>query len=669
MYLESVRISNFRKFGKENNRIEFVDSRSIQDLTEGDILNIAPTTTLIVGKNNSGKTTIITSLEKLLKGNSFCAHDFNYGFLKDALNTYIDSGAIIVPFIEFVITIGLEDRATDLITNLVPFMDLNNVYQSELVIVARYEIANDELFKEDVTETISRDEMIDQFAKYLGIIEESTFKINYYDSNGEIVENFKIDSLMQLKPIKANKVENDFCLSKAFSKIIEYRYKSLVESGTLQTKINQINSELTGIIEKTHTSDINKSLSKIESAERLKVLLKSDLTFKKLLNNLIKYEYIEKNNNIPENQFGLGYTNLMMIIAELIDYMEKYPTKSFNSKVNLISIEEPETYMHPQMQEQFIKNINEAITTLLDNKEKNLNSQIIITTHSSNILNSKIQSGNTFNNINYVTTLDSKSNVVNLNDDSICPEDGDTKEQLKFLKKHIKYKVSELFFADAIIFVEGVTEETILRYCLDNEPEMSKYYISIFNINGAHGLVYHKLIRELKIPSLIVTDLDIKRSKQEKETFEQITSLEGRSTTNATICKYLGNSNQINNIKSHINEDNIYITYQDEIHGYYPTSFEESFILTNYNCDVLNESLKTLKPNLYKNIVGDKCNRKNLKSKSYMLQKKLSNSKSNFANTLLFEYLTLKSGPSVPILPDYIENGLEWLKKELKGEK
>lgn len=48
---------------------------------------------------------------------------------------------------------------------------------------------------------------------------------------------------------------------------------------------------------------------------------------------------ILKGTNIPKNQFGLGYTNLMIILASLIDYMEKYPDTAFNSKVNLISIE------------------------------------------------------------------------------------------------------------------------------------------------------------------------------------------------------------------------------------------------------------------------------------------------------------------------------------------
>ena len=36
------------------------------------------------------------------------------------------------------------------------------------------------------------------------------------------------------------------------------------------------------------------------------------------MRDLIKYEYIEDDANIPENQFGLGYTNLVMIIACLL---------------------------------------------------------------------------------------------------------------------------------------------------------------------------------------------------------------------------------------------------------------------------------------------------------------------------------------------------------------
>ena len=44
----------------------------------------------------------------------------------------------------------------------------------------------------------------------------------------------------------------------------------------------------------------------------------------------------------------------------------------------------------------------------------------------------------------------------------------------------------ELFFADAIIFVEGITEEVLLSYYLSIHKQLNKKYITIFNINGAH---------------------------------------------------------------------------------------------------------------------------------------------------------------------------------------
>ena len=40
--------------------------------------------------------------------------------------------------------------------------------------------------------------------------------------------------------------------------------------------------------------------------ERMGVDLSADITFDKLMRDLIKYEYIEDDANIPENQFGLG---------------------------------------------------------------------------------------------------------------------------------------------------------------------------------------------------------------------------------------------------------------------------------------------------------------------------------------------------------------------------
>lgn len=672
MFLKSLTINNFRKFGMENNKIEFVDSKSYQEQKNKKEINIAPTTTLIVGKNNCGKTTIIKALDNLINNNkdAFKSSDFNFLYLKKILED--SDKSIETPYLQFKICIGIEDNSNDLITNLVPFMRLDDVNNSELEINAKVELEDEEVFIEGLKKLLEKNHNSSVlFRKYLELIDKSSFKINYYNAGNDKIRDFNIKNLIELRPIKANNIESEKCLSKAFSKIIEYRYKSLFEEevNDISLKINEINEDLTMLISEKHTNSINESLEEIESNEKLKVLLSADLTFQKMMSNLIKYEYIERDMNIPENQFGLGYTNLMMIIADLIDYMEKYPENSFNSKVNIISIEEPETFMHPQMQELFIKNINEAIASLLKSKNKNVNSQLIITTHSSHILNSKIHSGNTFNNINYVTVKNNFTHVVSLRDDNIIPNESNRRENdLKFLKKHIKYKVCELFFSDGIIFVEGVTEETLIRFYIDNDNILNKYYISVFNIDGAHGLVYHDLIKVLKVPALIITDLDIKRDEKEKDDFKQISDIKKRLTTNETIKKYNGTNElgKLNSAKFEMN--NMFITFQDKIEEYYATSFEEAFILTNYKNELLNTVLGKIKPNIYEEILGKNRNFKNIKENSYKLQKKLSNNKSDFANELLFNYITEAEDLEIPILPNYIEKGLLWLSKKLKGE-
>lgn len=658
---------NFRKFGIKNNTVEFVDAESYEtQLNEGEKLNVAPTTTLIVGKNNSGKSTVIQALIKLIKSNKFTSSDFNFQYLKQLLASYSDDKDN-TPCIEFKIFIGIDKNNSDLITNLIPFFTLDNVEKGELFIFAKYEVVDKALFVEHFKTIVLPADDENKLKKLLQLIDSEDFSLNYYNCNDQKVEGFKLGNLIEITPIAANNIHSDQCLSEAFNKIVEYRYEKVIEPTkreSIQDQINEINKTLTTIIDGQHTTYINASLSKIVSKEKLQVLLSADLSFKKLMSNLIKYEYVEKGLNIPENQFGLGYTNLMMILASLIDYMEKYPDTSFNSKVNLIAIEEPETYMHPQMQEVFIKNINESIATLLEGKHKNVNSQLIITTHSAHIVNSKIHSGNTFNSINYITIKNGYSKVVVLDDDKIVEDDATKEENLKFLKTHIKYKVSELFFSDAIIMVEGISEYSLLPYYVEQNKDLDKFYISVFNINGAHALVYTKLLKLLDIPVLIITDLDIKRTKGEKDNYKQISTLANRKTTNQTI-KAFYHTDEISSIPEFLKDDNIYVAYQTKVGRYIPTSFEESYILTNYDNSLLNSILKKLKPQLFKERI--KTDVKNNQKNSYWWQVKLSNDKSQFSNEILYN-LIVNDKECLPVMPRYISNGLEYIEKSLSED-
>lgn len=698
MYLKRFALENFRKFRSRNNEIDFVDAK---DYKEDETINIAPKTTLIIGKNNSGKTTIVEALKKLVSNTAFNAADFNFDYLKELLNLYtleyLNSDIVKeVPKLTFTLTIIIDNCKEDLLTNIIPFMTIGDVKGSEVKINARWSPTDEEVFIASVKRFIQNEESYksQKFDRFLQLINETEFSLVYLNSNNEKRENFSLKKLIDLEPVSANNITSEDCLSKAFSKIVDYRYKQVKSNqediglDELDKEILSINENLTKQIDREHTKSINTSLGKMISGEKCQVLLKSDLNFRTLLNSVLKYEYVEGHNNIPERQFGLGYTNLMMIIADIITYMEKYPDNSFNSQINLISIEEPETFMHPQMQELFIKNVNEMISSLLEGKNKHVNSQIIITTHSPHILNSKIHEGHTFNNINYITENESVAQAVHLSDESVLDvpksDNLDALQQynqnLKFLKKHVKFKISELFFADAVIFVEGITEYTLLQYYLDGDTRLNKYYISLILIDGAHAKVYENLINTLGIPTLIITDIDIKREKFEryekdpenprkKRKYLQMATktLNERITTNNTLVHFYG----VNTVKGIIDQDykiknNLMVLCQKQkIKGYYPTSFEEAFILTNSDNKILNSVLKKVKPDIFDEVLNDG----GLISNSYKLQRKLADSKSNFANEILFEILTSDDASNVPALPQYIEDGLHFLEKRLGGKK
>ncbi|OCL81641.1 ATP-dependent nuclease [Arcobacter porcinus] len=681
MYLKSLEINNFRKFGTTENTIEFVDSK---ENLQSDI-NIASATTLIVGKNNVGKTTITKALEKLLK-NDFNANDFNFAYLTRLLEQYKKQHFVNMPTLCFKLIIGFnKEIKTDLVTNIFPFMTIENTGSSDeesFEINIKYELKEEESFKQNIQAIIEKykEKELLLFQKFIDFINEVSFELKYFNSNDEPIEKskFKLSNLINAEHIRANKNISETSLSETFNKIIRYKYD--MKNLSLDDEIEGINETITGEIKGFNDTSINSVLNKIEENKRFEVRLSSDLTVDKLMKSLIKYEYTEHGLHIPEGQFGLGYANLMSIIGHLIDYIEKYPNEESNSKLNLFFIEEPEAFMHPQMQELFIKNVNDAIKELLNGYNKKINTQIVITTHSAHILNSKIHTSNSFNNISYIATPNNEANVVNLNDSVIISSEKNQikkENDLKFIKKHIKFKVSDMFFADAIIFVEGVTEETLISFYIDNDDLLNKYYITIFNINGAHGLVYHDLIKLLKIPAIVITDLDIERTREEKKAenpkkednkdpeYIQIASLDTRTTTNATIQKYKKNSN-ISDIPDHYGDENLYITFQSEkIEEYYATSFEEAFILQNHSNDILNTVLKKLKPNIYKEIVGDPEDKTNLANNSYKLQKKLSNSKSDFANELLYHLSIESDTKKYPKLPTYIDNALAWLKIKL----
>lgn len=694
MYLKSLKILNYRKYNNENNLIHFAKNdyviknkyeqksnypgdithcKSKEDkITTDEKINIAKNTTLIVGKNNGGKTTIVEALDFMVNGtiNDFSSKDINYSFLNNIREKY-DRGIFDeTPYVCFELMVDISDQ-NSYINNIASFLTRESIIKGEITIKVKYCLKEEMLFLETVKQKIK--DGIFNLLELIDLIDSSSFKVMYLNKEDKEVKDFKLKNLFEIVKISANTVNGENSLSKSFNKIISYRAKQqkLQETEQIKDNIKTFNVETDKLLKKDYSEPVNTVFGAIISNKKMGMNLHSNFSFDSLLNNNIQYVYSENQNEIPESQFGLGYTNLFMIISNLIEYIEKNPVKSFSSKINLIAIEEPETYMHPQMQELFIRNINEAINLLLSQSQKNIIPQMIITTHSTHILNSKIQEAGSFDFINYTHDKNNCAYVTTIRDSDIS-KDID-KDEFIFIKKHMKFQTADMFFADAVIIVEGDAEYKILPYYIQNDTILKKNYVTVLHCGGAHAKVYDSLLKQLKVPVLIITDLDIKRSDEEKEKFVQITDIEDRETTNETLKYYfekadinktsLNGYEKLSNINSFIKSENIYVAYQSKVNNYYPTSFEEAFILTNFDNNILNKTLKETKRNTYIAIVK-KNKYENNKDNSFKWQMKLSEDKGKFSNNLLFNLITNEQD-SIPKLPEYIANGLKFLSEQL----
>ena len=746
MYLKSLSIKNYRKYGKDFQTINFAHSKwpEISDNEDHETkINkteeyISKNSSLIVGKNNSGKSTIIkllTTLQNTKAGsrNVFKYTDFNLKILANWYKTNISSKSeeeirsidkSEFPKLEFQLVLGIDD-GNDLISSFEDILTTSGIKTveiqeaeeaeeiSEVIINAKYEVADTQSFLEELVklntgysekedqqnEEFSNYKKELQYRKYLALFNSNYFVLNFYPKGrNEPSTEFSLAPLLKVDTIEANTVKNDKTLSQAYNKIVSTYIKNN-DMKVINTLVDDINYKVRDMVDTNIKNILQSAVSSIESTKNLEMNLHPDVTLEKIFASNIIYEYKEENNNIPENQFGMGYTNLMVIIAKIVDYIELYSEKDINGSVNILCIEEPETYMHPQMQELFIKNISKAIATLLGKKQQLDTFQIIITTHSTHILNSKIQSGNTLNNISYLGQSGENNIIQNISDKAIVSDRGSDKKTYEYIKKYLRLEASDIFFTDAVILVEGISEETYLRYELDRHPILKNHHIKVYRIDGAHAHQFISLLDLLGIKTIIFTDLDLKRNENEKKVDiknniipPNISDLEKKYktkkkslSTNTTIQYFIkkdlnnddAKSDKINNAlieklsdkeELSINYNNITLYSQGKINGYYATSFEEAIILTN----AVDESEKVYKKSLIELLqyVHPKSNiseNDNIAEKSYMYQVKLSDGKSKFSTGLV--YLSVTKGTFNLKLPKYIESGLDSLCDYFKEHK
>lgn len=504
---------------------------------------------LIIGKNNSGKTSLLYLLDKIFhwrdKGGCIHIDDFNLDYKKSLVDMlvkdevidekeYQEDGVRLRLYIKY-----NDDDDLSNVGLIMMDLDENNYY---VVLgydyVLPYEAycrlrekakANANKHKTSIQEEVEN--LLDKsIANYFVLRKKSiaydaaTNKINendYIDLNNR--PQFHEDALISIGYIDAKRQvankENDKTLSLQTAELFNQLQSD--DNEVIDNFIQTI-SESDKKLGEVYNDMFSSVLDKVEEMggvkpKETKLQVTSSLKSQNLLKGNTKVVYEHTGVQLPEDHNGLGYMNLISMIFQ-IEIIRQTFMKGRNGKmadINLLIIEEPEAHTHPQMQYIFIKNIKKLLNAPLTTKDEYRNIQSIISTHSSHIV-----SESEFGDIKYMRRIGNEVLAKNLKD--LQNEyDNDEQQWYTFLKHYLTLSRSELFFADKAIFIEGDTERILLpilmkkldqeELCDENKNELPlcKQNISIIEV-GAYSHIFGKFINFIGLEKAVVfTDLDV----------------------------------------------------------------------------------------------------------------------------------------------------------------
>ncbi|OLR56567.1 ATP-dependent endonuclease [Hornefia porci] len=688
MILKKMKVKNFRLL--KNFELDFKDELS-----------------LVIGKNNCGKTSALIILDKMLNSSKVMWEDINLECQKEFYEKiiYFDiSEQEKVTSLETVnLQLFIEYDDNDSYANIQKFMmDLNpenNIIVLEFIsLISLKKIIE---LKNIISEKNIED--FKSFSKFMSknfanFVETKRYSRGFdIESNqitqdrSEEIDNKDIQKVIKVAGIRADRaVSNDdrnHVLSgltgKYFSSYKAAKDESELVFTKLEEKLEQADKELYKIYngEKSESGedidgifsdviDVIKTYGGVENG--IDIAIESSISEKNLLSDNTNLSYRQGGDcSLPETYNGLGYLNLIGILFEIETKIQELFEQP--ADINLLYIEEPEAHTHPQLQYIFIRNIKSHIKAhrkkLLEDKNKQL--QILITSHSSHIV-----SECNFDDIIYLKK--NGNTVIAKSFNSLKKEyGGDEQKGFKFVKQYLTINRSELFFADKAICIEGDTERILMpmmMHKIDNKENPEGDIIPLLSQNisvievGAHSHIFIPLFEFLGIKALILTDIDA-ANKNDNGKYVKSHPKEAKYTSNASIKDFFKDTgldelnDQFGELVEKRPEDkiknNIRIAYQiPETDGeYQASSFEDAFIALNKDFIIKNKeglceygALKDFSNDEIEN--GDYYNfaLNNVKKKS------------SFASSLL--YFDDENGEEDEkwAVPNYIEEGLLWIR-------
>ncbi len=371
--------------------------------------------TVIVCRNNSGKTSLTEVISRLLaEGNSsFSLEDFSSAshhcfwdaYLSKVNGTPVSDVRPLLPSIE--VTLSFEYAPTEQLGTLSDFVLDLNPGCNEAQVVIKYQIEEGK---------------IDNLFDGLTATEENT-KSQFFRTIRERIPKFYVTTMHAVDP---NDVTNQRPISKAslraactnncisaqrglddesskervvIGKVLENLFATAkanegdAKSHTLAEDLEQAVKEIQDKIGVNFNAKLDELLPALSlfgypGLTDPKLLTETTFDVERLLTNHTKVLYTGSNGvHLPESYNGLGSRNIILILLQLREYFKLYCALEAKPAVHLIFVEEPEVHLHPQMQEVFIRKLGEIAATFSTEISSPWPVQFVVSTHSSHIAN------------------------------------------------------------------------------------------------------------------------------------------------------------------------------------------------------------------------------------------------------------------------------------------
>lgn len=217
---------------------------------------------------------------------------------------------------------------------------------------------------------------------------------------------------------------------------------------------------------------------------------------------------------LPEKYNGLGYRNLISIYLKLIDFREKW-LKELSEGKNIEPIHivfVEEPEAHLHAQAQQVF-VKKAFEALCNNKLIEENPWL------STQLVISTHSNHVVNELDlncmryFKRVMDVGEKIPISKVVNLSNTFGTDDETKQFVTRYIRLTHCDIFFSDAVILVEGPAEKVLVPSFLE-KAGLDSYYISVIEMNGRHAHSFRKLIEKIGIATLIVTDIDATETKE-----------------------------------------------------------------------------------------------------------------------------------------------------------